>query len=99
MYKHNNGNSISNNTNVFHTLSITKIFDNLGLETSLQLNNIFYKPQFDSTTYSEIGITRSINTSNWYGASFTITKRFGNQKVKENSKTNVEKNEGGGKEK
>ena len=78
-------------------LSITKIFDKIGLETSVQLNNIFLRPVFDNTTYSETGLIRNINRSDWYGASFTITKRFGNQKVKDNSKTSVEKNEGGGK--
>lgn len=97
VYQQNNGNSQGNNVNTFHTISITKIFSNLGLETSLQFNNIFQRPVFDRTTYSQIGTIRNINRSDWYGASFTITKRFGNQKVKENTKQNVEKNEGGAK--
>ncbi|SKC06644.1 Outer membrane receptor proteins, mostly Fe transport [Soonwooa buanensis] len=97
VYRNNNGNSIGNTTNVFHNLSVTKIFDKIGLETSLQLNNIFLRPVFDRTTYSQAGTFRNINTSDWYGASLTITKRFGNQKVKENTKTDVEKNQGGGK--
>ncbi|WP_300670463.1 outer membrane beta-barrel family protein [Soonwooa sp.] len=97
VYKNNNGNSLSNTTNVFHNISVTKIFDKIGLETSVQFNNIFLRPVFDRTTYSQAGTIRNINTSDWYGASLTITKRFGNQKVKENTKTDVEKNQGGGK--
>ena len=96
-YQHNNGNSIGNNLNVFHNISITKIFPNNGIETSLQLNNIFLRPVFDRTSYSQVGTIRNVNNSDWYGAAFTITKRFGNQKVKENSKTDAEKNQGGGK--
>ena len=95
--KDNQGNLMGNTTNVFHNLSITKVFDKLGLETSLQLNNIFQRPVFDRTTYSQIGTFRSINKIDWYGGAITITKRFGNQKVKENTKTDVEKNQGGGK--
>ena len=55
------------------------------------------KPVFDQTTYSQVGTFHTISRSDWYGASFTLVKRFGNQKVKENSKVNAEKNEGGGK--
>lgn len=97
VYQQNNGNSQGNNTNVYHNLSVTKIFTNLGMEASLQLNNIFLRPVFDRTTFSQTGTFRNINRSDWYGASITLTKRFGNQKVKENSKTDVEKNSGGGK--
>ena len=35
--------------------------------------------------------------ADWYGFSLTFIKRFGNQKVKENTKTNVEKDSGGSK--
>lgn len=97
VYQQNNGNSQGNNTNVYHNLSVTKIFTNLGMEASLQLNNIFLRPVFDRTTFSQTGTFRNINRSDWYGAALTITKRFGNQKVKENTKTDVEKNSGGAK--
>lgn len=97
IYQQNNGNTVGNTTNYYHTLSITKIFTNLGLEASVQLNNIFLRPVFDRTTYSQAGIIRNVNRSDWYGGSFTLTKRFGNQKVKENTKIDVEKNQGGSK--
>lgn len=97
MYKQNNGNTQGNTFNFYHNLSVTKIFEDLGLEASVRLNNIFKKPVFDNTTYSQVGVFHTVSKSSWYGASFTLTKRFGNQKVKENTKTNVEKNEGGGK--
>jgi hypothetical protein len=67
------------------------------MELSLQLMNIFGRPNFDSTTFSPIGSFRSTTKSDWYGFSLTFVKRFGNQKVKENTKTDVEKNSGGGK--
>ena len=50
-----------------------------------------------TTTYSQIGTVRNYNKWDWYGFSLTFVKRFGNQKVKENTKTDVEKNSGGGK--
>ncbi len=93
----NNGNSIANKTNVFHNISATKIFPKTQLEFSIQLMNIFARPTFDSTTFSATGSQRNSTRSDWYGASFSIVKRFGNQKVKENTKTDVEKNSGGGK--
>lgn len=93
----NNGNSIANKTNVFHNISATKIFPKTQLEFSLQLMNIFARPMFDSTTFSPTGSQRNSTRSDWYGASFSIVKRFGNQKVKENTKTDVEKNSSGGK--
>ncbi|MCD1117384.1 outer membrane beta-barrel protein [Chryseobacterium turcicum] len=93
----NNGNSVANKTNVFHNISATKIFPKTQLEFSLQLMNIFARPTFDSTTFSPTGSRRNSTRSDWYGASFSIVKRFGNQKVKENTKTDVEKNSGGGK--
>jgi hypothetical protein len=67
------------------------------MELSLQLMNIFSRPNFDSTTFSQVGTTRSSTRSDWYGFSLTFVKRFGNQKVKGNTKTDVEKNGGGGK--
>jgi len=59
--------------------------------------NIFQRPNFDVTTFSQTGTFRNSVRSDWYGFSLSFVKRFGNQKVKENSKTDVEKNGGGGK--
>ncbi len=97
IFTQNNGNTYGNNTNVFHNLSITKIFPATQMEISLKLDNIFQKPEFDGTTYSPIGTFRSLQKWDWHGASITFIKRFGNQKVKENSKTDVEKSSGGAK--
>lgn len=93
----NNGNSVANVTNVFHNISATKIFPKTQMEVSLQLTNIFKRPNFDSTTFNQIGTVRNSTQSDWYGFSLSFVKRFGNQKVKENTKTDVEKNSGGGK--
>lgn len=91
----NNGNSYANKTNVFHNISATKIFPKTQMEVSLQLMNIFSRPNFDATTYSQYGTFRSALKSDWYGFSLSFVKRFGNQKVKGNTKTDVEKNSGG----
>lgn len=91
----NNGNSIANNTNVFHNISVTKIFPKTQMEVSLQLMNIFKRPNFDATTYSAQGTFRNASRSDWHGFSLTFVKRFGNQKVKDNTKTDVEKDGGG----
>ncbi|WP_379969638.1 outer membrane beta-barrel protein [Epilithonimonas sp. UC225_85] len=93
----NNGNSVANKYNYFHTISVTKIFPVSQIETSLQLMNIFKRPGMNTTTYSQIGTFQNYNKWDWYGFSLTFVKRFGNQKVKENTKTDVEKNSGGGK--
>jgi ferric enterobactin receptor len=93
----NNGNSYANKTNVFHNISATKIFPKTEMEVSLQLMNIFSRPTFDNTTFSQGGTIRSSTRSDWYGFSLSFVKRFGNQKVKGNTKTDVEKNSGGGK--
>ncbi|MGG5209829.1 outer membrane beta-barrel protein [Chryseobacterium sp. MIQD13] len=93
----NNGNSYANRVNVFHNISATKIFPKTQMEVSLQLMNIFSRPNFDTTTYSQDGTFRSSLRSDWYGFSLSFVKRFGNQKVKGNTKTDVEKNGGGGK--
>ncbi|WP_080778088.1 outer membrane beta-barrel family protein [Chryseobacterium phocaeense] len=93
----NNGNSFANKTNIFHNISATKIFPKTQVEVSLQLMNIFSRPIFDNTTYSQTGTFRSAMRSDWYGFSLSFVKRFGNQKVKGNTKTDVEKNSGGGK--
>ncbi|WP_223606823.1 outer membrane beta-barrel protein [Chryseobacterium sp. OSA05B] len=93
----NNGNSYANKTNIFHNISATKIFPKTQMEVSLQLMNIFSRPIFDNTTYSQDGTFRSSMRSDWYGFSLSFVKRFGNQKVKGNTKTDVEKNSGGGK--
>ncbi|MET3036010.1 outer membrane beta-barrel family protein [Chryseobacterium sp. NRRL B-14859] len=93
----NNGNSYANNTNVFHNISVTKIFPKTQMELSMQLMNIFKRPYADTTTYSPDGTFREYSKWDWYGVALTFVKRFGNQKVKENTKTDVEKNSGGGK--
>lgn len=93
----NNGNSTTNRANVFHNISATKIFPKTQMEISLQLMNIFQRPNYDATTYNQQGFVRSSSKWDWYGASISFVKRFGNQKVKENTKTDVEKNGGGGK--
>ena len=61
------------------------------MEVSLQLMNIFNRPVFDNTTYSPDGTFRSVMRSDWYGFSLSFVKRFGNSKVKGNTKTDVEK--------
>lgn len=93
----NNGNSTTNKANVFHNISVTKIFPKTQMEVSLQLMNIFQRPNYDATTYTQGGTFRNASKWDWYGASISFVKRFGNQKVKENTKTDVEKNGGGGK--
>ncbi|MCX8525632.1 outer membrane beta-barrel family protein [Chryseobacterium formosus] len=93
----NNGNSVANRTNIFHNISATKIFPKTQMEFSLQLMNIFGRPNFDSTRFSETSSRRSSTRSDWHGFALTFVKRFGNQKVRENTKTDVEKNSGGGK--
>ncbi|MCJ8154391.1 outer membrane beta-barrel protein [Chryseobacterium sp. SSA4.19] len=93
----NNGNSTTNKPNIFHNISATKIFPKTQMEVSLQLMNIFQRPNYDATTYNQQGYVRSISKWDWYGASISFVKRFGNQKVKENTKTDAEKNGGGGK--
>ncbi|MDR2205580.1 MAG: TonB-dependent receptor [Flavobacteriaceae bacterium] len=97
IYTQNHGNTQANKTQVFHTISATKIFPVLQMEASVRLDNIFLKPGFDGTTFTPIGTFRSSQTWDWYGISLTLVKRFGNQNVKENTKTNVEKESGGGK--
>ncbi len=93
----NNGNSVANQYNYFHNLTVTKIFPVSQIETSIQFMNIFKRPSMNATTYSQIGTFQNYNIWDWYGVSLTFVKRFGNQKVKENTKTDVEKNSGGGK--
>ncbi|MDQ1162349.1 ferric enterobactin receptor [Chryseobacterium sp. SORGH_AS 447] len=93
----NNGNSVTNKPNIFHNISATKIFPKTQMEVSLQLMNIFQRPNYDATTYVQGGTFRNSSKWDWYGASISFVKRFGNQKVKENTKTDVEKNGGGGK--
>ncbi len=93
----NNGNSVTNKPNVFHNISATKIFPKTQMEVSLQLMNIFQRPNYDATTFVQGGTFRNASKWDWYGASISFVKRFGNQKVKDNIKTDVEKSEGGGK--
>lgn len=93
----NYGNTAGNKYNFFHNISMTKIFKQQEMEVSLQLINIFKRPIFDQTTYSPIGTFQTEYRSDWHGFSLSFIKRFGNQKVKENTKTDVEKNQGGAK--
>ncbi|WP_027377568.1 outer membrane beta-barrel family protein [Kaistella palustris] len=97
VFTQNNGNTFNNKPNVFHNMSATKIFKKLGLETTLRLVNPFAKLKFDNTTYAPIGTFRNRSQLDYHGISVSIVKRFGNQKVKENTKTDVEKESGGGK--
>jgi hypothetical protein len=61
----NNGNSTTNKPNVFHNISATKIFPKTQMEVSLQLMNIFQRPNYDATTYTQGGTFR--NASKWIG--------------------------------
>ena len=97
LFSQNYGNSYGNQMNFFHNISVTKIFPKTQMEASLQMYNIFKSPVFDVTTYAPIGTFRNSMQADWYGFSLTFIKRFGNQKVKENTKTNVEKDSGGSK--
>lgn len=97
IFNQHSGNSFANNTMLFHNISATKIFPKSQIETSLRLSNIFMSPKFDRTTFTEIGSFRNSNIWDARGISLTFVKRFGNQKVKENSKTTVEKDSGGSK--
>ena len=98
LFSQNFGNSYGNQLNFFHNISVTKIFPKTQMEASLQMYNIFQRPVFDITTYTPLGTFRNSTKADWYGFSLTFIKRFGNQKVKENTKTNVEKDSGGSKE-
>lgn len=97
LFTPNNGNSFSNKPSIFHNISVTKIFKDLGLEGTLRLINPFRKLSFDQTTFAPIGTFRNRTEVDYHGFSIAIVKRFGNQKVKEVSKTDVEKADGGGK--
>lgn len=98
LFSQNFGNSYGNQMNFFHNISVTKIFPKTQMEASLQMYNIFQRPVFDITTYTPLGTFRNSTNGDWYGFSLTFIKRFGNQKVKENTKTNVEKDSGGSKD-
>lgn len=97
VFTQNYGNSYANNTNVYHTISITKLFPKTEMEASISFNNIFQKPNYDNTVYSPIGTFRTSSKWDFHGISLTFIKRFGNQKVKENTKTSVEKENTGSK--
>jgi hypothetical protein len=58
--------------------------------------NIFKRPYGDNTTYSQEELSETIQMG-LVRCFYYFVKRFGNQKVKENTKTDVEKNSGGGK--
>ncbi|WP_332032608.1 outer membrane beta-barrel family protein [Kaistella sp.] len=97
LHSQNWGNSMGNKMNVFHSFGATKIFPKTQMEAGIRFNNIFQRPGNDITTYSPIGTFRSVNKWDWYGVNLSFVKRFGNQKVKENTKTNVEKDSGSAK--
>ncbi len=97
IHSQNWGNNVGNKVNVFHTLGATKIFPVSQMEAGIRLNNIFQRPGGDYVTYSPIGTFKNVSKWDWYGVTFTFVKRFGNQKVKDSTKTNVEKESGGGK--
>jgi len=97
LHSQNWGNSMGNKINVFHSFGATKIFPKTQMEAGIRFNNIFQRPGNDFITYSPIGTFRSVNKWDWYGVNLSFVKRFGNQKVKENTKTNVEKESGSAK--
>lgn len=97
LHSQNWGNSMGNKMNVFHSFGATKIFPKTQMEAGIRFNNIFQRPGNDIITYSPIGTFRSVNKWDWYGVNLSFVKRFGNQKVKENTKTNVEKESGSAK--
>ncbi|WP_332030379.1 outer membrane beta-barrel family protein [Kaistella sp.] len=97
LHSQNWGNSIGNKMNVFHSFGATKIFPKTQMEAGIRFNNIFQRPGNDIITYSPIGTFKSVNKWDWYGVNLSFVKRFGNQKVKENTKTNVEKESGSAK--
>ncbi len=97
LHSQNWGNSMGNKMNLFHSFGATKIFPKTQMEAGIRFNNIFQRPGNDITTYSPIGTFRSVNKWDWYGVNLSFVKRFGNQKVKENTKTNVEKDSGSAK--
>lgn len=97
LHSQNWGNSVGNKMNFFHSFGATKLFPGTQMEAGIRFNNIFRRPGNDLVTYSPIGTFRNVNKWDWYGVSFSFVKRFGNQKVKESTKTNVEKESGGGK--
>lgn len=97
LHSQNWGNSMGNKLNFFHSFGATKIFPKTQMEAGIRFNNIFQRPGNDIITYSPIGTFRSVNQWDWYGVNVSFVKRFGNQKVKESTKTNVEKESGGAK--
>lgn len=97
LHSQNWGNSMGNKLNFFHSFGATKIFPKTQMEAGIRFNNIFQRPGNDIITYSPIGTFRSVNQWDWYGINVSFVKRFGNQKVKESTKTNVEKESGGAK--
>lgn len=97
VYSQNWGNSVGNKMNVFHSIGATKIFPKTQMEAGIRLNNIFRRPGNDFVSYSPIGAFKNVGKWDWYGLNVSFVKRFGNQKVKESTKQNVEKESGGGK--
>lgn len=95
LHSQNWGNSMGNKMNFFHSFGATKILPTQQMEAGIRFNNIFQRPGNDYVTYSPIGTFRSVNKWDWYGVNLSFVKRFGNQKVKDTSKSNVEKESGG----
>lgn len=93
------GNSITNVHNVFHSFSITKVFDKIGLDIKAEANNFLRRINWNSTTYTSIGTFRNDFSPDMTNFKISIVKRFGNQKTKGTSKTETDKERlsGGGK--
>ena len=93
------GNTIGNNHNVFHNLSITKVFKKMDLDVKLDAHNFLKNINWDSTTYTSLGTFRQNFIPDMTNFKISIVKRFGNQKAKGVSKTETDKERlsGGGK--
>jgi ferric enterobactin receptor len=93
------GNSITNVHNIFHSFSVIKVFDKIGLDIKMETNNFFRRMEFDLTAYTSLGTFRNIESPDMTNFKISIVKRFGNQKAKGVSKTETDKERlsGGGK--
>jgi len=79
----------------FHSFGATKLFPATQMEAGLRFNNIFRRPGNDFVTYTPVGTFRNVSKWDWYGVNLTFVKRFGNQKVKEATKKEIEQESGG----
>ncbi len=89
------GNSVGSQLQFFHSFGATKLFAATQMEAGLRFNNIFRRPGNDFVTYTPVGSFRNVSKWDWYGVNLTFVKRFGNQKVKEATKKEIEKESGG----